>query len=283
MEHHNGIPLRLLGSTGISVTILGIGGFHIGKGDPALGVRIIRTAIDEGINFMDNAWCYNQGESERIMGQALRNGYRDKVFLMTKNHGRDASTFRSQLEESLRRLGSSHIDLLQFHEIIHEGLPQQIFSQGAAEEALKAREEGKIRYIGFTGHRWPHLFAEMLAQDYPWDTVQMPINLLDAHYRSFAKQILPLCQERGIGVIGMKSLAGGRLLETGVRAQDAICYTLSQPIHTLVSGIDSLEVLARNLEIARNWTPMPQEEQQRLLAQVAHAAADGHLEHYKTA
>ncbi|MCD6519714.1 MAG: aldo/keto reductase [Anaerolineae bacterium] len=273
---------RILGSTKERVTIIGIGGYHIGKGDPSLGIRIIRAAIDEGINFMDNAWCYNQGASERIMGEALKGGYRDQVFLMTKNHGRDAQTFRKQLEESLRRLRTDHIDLLQFHEIVHPGLPQQIFSQGAIEEALKAREEGKIRFIGFTGHRWPYLFQEMLAQDFTWDAVQLPVNLLDAHYRSFAKGILPLLKERGIGAIGMKSLAGGELLKTGIPVDKAIAYSLSQPIDTLVTGIDSMEVLEQNLAIARAWEPMPIEEQTTLLAQVAPFAQDGHLERYKT-
>lgn len=176
--------------------------------DPQLGIHIIRTAINEGINFLDNAWCYNDGESERIMGLALRDGYREKVFLMTKNHGRDGATFRHQLDESLKRLQTDHIDLLQFHEIIHEGEPDRILSEGAIEEAIRAREKGKIRLIGFTGHRWPHLFQQMLEKDFEWDTVQMPTNLLDYHYRSFTKEILPILVERGIGIIGMKGLGG---------------------------------------------------------------------------
>lgn len=250
-----------------------------------LGIRIIRTAIDEGINFLDNAWCYNDGESERIMGRALRDGYREKVFLMTKNHGRDAATFRRQLDESLERLQTDHIDLLQFHEIIHDGEPDRIFSEGAIEAAIKAREEGKIRFIGFTGHRWPHLFKKMLAKDFEWDTVQMPTNLLDYHYRSFTKEILPILVERGIGTIGMKSLGGTgtRILKTGISAQEAISYALSLSIHTLVSGMDSLEVLAQNLEIVRDWRPLTDEEQNQLLERIAPLAINGRLEHYKTA
>jgi aryl-alcohol dehydrogenase-like predicted oxidoreductase len=281
-NRRNGIPTRVLGSTGVRVTMIGVGGYHIGKGDADLGVRIIREAIDEGINFLDNAWCYNDGDSERIMGRALQGGYRDKVFLMTKNHGRDADTYREQLEESLRRLGTDYIDLVQFHAINEEGEPDRIFSEGAIEEAVKAREEGKIRYIGFTGHRWPDLFDEMLEYDFDWDTVQMPINLLDAHFRSFAGQILPTLLERGIGVIGMKSLTGGWLLKTDVEASDAISYALSQPVDTLVTGIDSTEVLQQNLAIARSWEAMSRERQAELLEQVSAKAQDGTLEKYKT-
>jgi aryl-alcohol dehydrogenase-like predicted oxidoreductase len=281
-ERINGIPTRLLGSTGERVTVLCIGGYHIGKlHDRELGVRIIRTAIDEGINFLDNAWCYNGGESERIMGRALRDGYRDKVFLMTKNHGRDAATYEKQLEESLRRLQTEVIDLVQFHEVVDEGVPGRIFGEGAIEAALKARDAGKIRFIGFTGHRWPHLHLEMLGHDFPWDTAQFPINVLDAQFRSFSLRVLPVLKARGIGAIGMKSLAGGNLTDAGVSAADAIRYVLSQPIDALVSGIDSLEILATNLEIARNWTPMGDEEQQRLLDTTEPFAGDLRIEHYK--
>jgi aryl-alcohol dehydrogenase-like predicted oxidoreductase len=279
----NGIPTRTLGSTGVEVTILGVGGYHIGKmGDVELGIRIIRGAIDAGINFLDNAWCYNRGQSEVIMGRALQDGYRDRVFLMTKNHGRDRATYEKQLHESLERLQTETIDLVQFHEIIHEGEPQRIFGEGAIKAAIEAREAGKIRFIGFTGHRWPHLLAEMLDFDFAWDTVQLPINLLDAHYRSFAQEILPTLKARGIGAIGMKSLAGSRLLQTGVSPQEAIPYSLSQPIDVLVSGIDSIEVLEQNLEIVRGWQPLTDAEQARLLEQAEPFAGDGHLEHYKT-
>lgn len=286
MARIKGIPIRTLGRTEVKVTVLGLGGHHIGKArDAQLAIRIIRTAIDEGMNFLDNAWCYNDGESERFMGLALRDGYRERVFLMTKNHGRDAATFRRQLDESLRRLQTDRIDLLQFHEISHEGEPDRIFSEGAIEEAIKAREEGKIRFIGFTGHRWPRLFKEMLDKDFEWNTVQMPTNLLDHHYRSFTKEILPILVQREIGIIGMKSLGGtgAPILETGITAREAISYALSLPIHTLVSGIDSLELLGQNLEIVRNWRPLSDEQRNKLLERVAPSAADGHLEHYKTA
>jgi predicted aldo/keto reductase-like oxidoreductase len=284
IERVNGIPVRILGRTGVRTTVIGVGGYHIGKDrDPKLAVRIIRTAIDEGIDFLDNAWCYNNGESERFMGLALGDGYREKVFLMTKNHGRDAATFRRQLDESLKRLQTDRIDLLQFHEIIHEGEPDRIFSQGAIEEAIRAREQGKIRFIGFTGHRWPHLLKQMLEKDFEWDTVQMPINVLDHHYRSFTKEILPILMERGIGIIGMKSLAGSGawIVKTGITPQEAISYALSSPIHTLVSGMDSLGVLRENIETARKWQPLSEEDRNQLLERAALWAKDGRLEHYK--
>lgn len=279
----NSIPTRTLGKTGVNVTIIGVGGYHIGTArDPQLALRLIRTAIDEGINFLDNAWCYNDGDSERFMGSALKDGYRERVFLMTKNHGRDAATFRRQLDESISRLQTDCIDLLQFHEVIHEGEPDKIFSMGAIEEAVKAREEGKIRFIGFTGHRWPHLLKQMLDKEFRWDTAQMPANLLDYHYRSFTKEVLPILMEREIGIIGMKSLAGSSILETGISPREAISYTLSMPIHTLVSGMDSLVVLKENIETARKWQPLTEEKRAQILERVARQAGEGHLERYKT-
>ena len=280
----NGIPTRELGSTGVQVTILGVGGWHIGEpSDPEIGIRIIRTAIDEGINFLDNAWCYHDGESELIMGRALRDGYRERAFLMTKNHGRDAATFRRELDESLERLQTDWIDLLQFHAINGEGEPDQIFSGGAVEAAVQAQEAGKIRFIGCTGHHRPHLLRQMLERDFPWDAVQLPINLLDAHYCSFTHEVLPLLTGRGIGVIAMKGLAAGDLLKAGISAPEAIAYALSLPISTLVSGMDSREVLAENLEIARSWVPLADEERVCLLERSAPWAEGGKLESYKTA
>lgn len=280
---NNGIPTRILGKTGVRISVLGIGGHHIGKKrDPSLAEKIIRTAIDAGVTFLDNASCYHDGESERYMGNALRDGYRDRVFLMTKNHGRDAATFRHQLEESLKRLGTDRIDLLQFHEIIHEGEPSRIFSEGAIEEALRARKEGKIRFIGFTGHKWPRLFRQMLEKDFDWDTVQMPLNALDYHFRSFTGEILPILVERGTGVIAMKTLAGSRLLRTGLTPREGIIYALSLPVHTAVTGVDSLEVLQQNLEIARTFQPLTEKEMDELRERVRHRAADGQLEYYKT-
>jgi len=285
IEHINGLPTRILGKTGASVTIIGLGGHAIAKKrDSELGIRIVRTAIDEGINFMDNAWCYHGGESERIMGLALKDGYREKVFLMTKNHGRSAAIFRTQLEESLRRLQTDYVDLIQFHEIIHHGEPEDIYSEGAIEEAIKARGEGKVRFIGFSGHRWPHLFREMLDGGFEWDTVQMPTNPFDHHYRSFAREIIPVLVERDTGIIGMKSLggSGAPFLSAGITPKEAISFTLSMPVHTLVSGIDSMEFLKHNLQIAREFEPLTEEEQQEFLQRLAPLAEDGHLEQYKT-
>ncbi len=281
MDQINGIPTRVLGTTGERVTIIGVGGHHIARGDEALGIRIIRSAIDEGINFMDNAWCYHDGRSEIVMGKALRDGYRDKVFLMTKNHGRSRLDALSGIEDSLRRLQVDCIDLVQIHETNHEGLPALLFNDGTIDALVKAREQGKIRYIGFTGHRWPHLLLDMLERSFAWDTVQFPINLLDAHFRSFSMNILPALKRRGIGAIGMKSLAAGKLLTTGISAAEGIRYCLSQQIDVLVTGIDSLEILQQNLRIAREFAPMDEAEQAALLARAKPFAQDGTLEEYK--
>jgi predicted aldo/keto reductase-like oxidoreductase len=281
-ERKGDVPTRVLGRTGLEVSIIGVGGYHIGvPSDREVGIRIIRAALDEGVNFLDNAWCYHDGESERIMGRALRSGYRDRAILMTKNHGRDAETFRRQLDDSLGRLQTDRIDVLQFHEIIHEGEPARIASEGAIEAAVAAREAGKIRFIGFTGHRWPRLLREMLDHDFAWDTVQMPVNLLDAHYRSFTKDILPLLSKRSIGVIGMKSLAGGNLLKSPISPQEAICYSLSLPVHTLVCGMPSMAVLDQNLAIGRSWRPLSDEKREQLLERAAPWAEAGELERYK--
>lgn len=279
------IPRRSLGKTGLEVSVIGVGGYHIGKDRNAdLGSSIIRTAIDEGVNFLDNAWCYNGGESERIMGIALGDGYRDKVVLMTKNHGRDAKAFRSQLEESLTRLKTDTIDLVQLHEIIQDGIPEKIAAEGVLEEALRAREAGKLRFIGFTGHRRPYLLKQMLAIDFPWDTVQLPANLLDYHYLSFEREVLPLLVRRNIGIIGMKSLGGNgeNMLSTGVTAQEAISYSLSLPISTLVSGMDSVQLVHENLRYAREYRSLSDDERDALRAKVAPHAQDGSREKYKT-
>lgn len=282
----NSIPKRPLGSTGELVSLLAIGGYAIGQpSDPRIGIRIIRTGIDNGVNFLDNAWCYHGGRSEEIMGQALKDGYRDRVILMTKNHGRDYETYMQQLEDSLRRLQTDYIDVVQFHEIIHEGEPDRIFNEGAIDAAVEAKRQGKIRYIGFSGHKWPRLFIEMLQKDFKWDTVQLPLNVLDYHYRSFTKQILPLLVKRDIGIIGMKSLGGGlggRFLRIkSLRAEECIRYTMSLPISTLVSGMDSQEVLEANLKITSNFVPMSEREKKELLDKAEQYAKDGKYEAYK--
>jgi len=279
-KRSNGIPMRPLGATGEMVTILAIGGYHVAKGiSEGESIRLIRTAIDEGVNFMDNAWCYHDGVSEQVMGKALTDGYRDRVLLMTKNHGRDRRTFEQQLAESLRRLRTDMIDVLQFHAISNEQEIHDIVAKSALEAAIEAREQGKIRYIGFTGHTSPRLHLRMLER-YHWDTVQLPVNLLDYHYDSFTQQVLPVLQRREIGAIGMKSLGGGDLFKTDIPPDQAIAWTLSQPIDTLVLGIDSLEILHHNLELVRAWQPMPVTKARSLQEQVA-PIADGSLEHYK--
>jgi predicted aldo/keto reductase-like oxidoreductase len=281
-----GLPTRPLGKTGVRVSILALGGWHIGSvKDKPEAIRIMHTAIDEGMTFFDNAWDYHDGGSEEIMGEALAvPGKRDKVFLMTKNCGRDAKTTRQHLEDSLRRLKTDHLDLWQFHEINYDNDADWIVEKGALAEALKAQKEGKVRFLGFTGHKSPHLHLDMLPR-HQWDTCQMPINVLDWFYRSFAKNVVPKANERGTAVIGMKGLAGGNgnLVLKGVcSAEEAIRYSLSQPIASLVIGIDSMDVLKKNIAIARNFKPLEGAELETLLAKVKPVAGDGRYEQFKS-
>ncbi|MFW6301836.1 MAG: aldo/keto reductase [Bacillota bacterium] len=275
------VPTRELGNTGEEVSILGLGGYHIGLLEEKDSIQLIRQAIDQGVTFLDNAWCYHNGLSEKIMGRALQDGYREKAFLMTKNHGRTVERFNKQLEDSLKRLQTDYIDLLQFHEIINEGEPAKIEKEKVLEAALKAKEAGKIRYLGFTGHRDPHYHQQMLELDIDWDTLQIPVNLLDYHYRSFQKQLIPQAEERGIGVIGMKSLASGRIFNTDLSVEEAISYCLSLPISTLVSGIDSFQVLEQNLKIVENFKPATEEELYSLRTRIEPEAYKGQHEYYK--
>jgi len=283
------IPRRPLGKTGEEVSLLCLGGAHIGgkKLTADEAIRLIHAAINAGVTFMDNAWEYNDGESERRMGAALaQDGYRDRVFLMTKNcaHDRKADHSMAKLEESLSRLRTDFLDLWQIHEVTWDDDPDRIFAPGGAAEAmLKAKEQGKVRHVGFTGHRSPAIFKRMLDQGFPWDTLQMPINALDAHFRSFEQEILPIAREQNIGVIGMKSLADGHIFEgTDLSAREALAYALSQPIATLCSGIDSLAILEQNVAVARGFEPLPQPELDAILAKTARAAAEGRFEPFKT-
>jgi predicted aldo/keto reductase-like oxidoreductase len=277
-----GIPLRPLGKTGEQVTLLCLGGFHStvpGKLSEVDSIALIQRAVDEGITFLDNAWDYHDGVGEERMGKALaEGGRRDKVFLMTKVCGRTAKESQQHLEDSLRRLRTDRIDLWQFHEIVYDNDPDWIFEAGGAiETALKAKEQGKIRYLGFTGHKDPRIHLKMLGKPYPWATVQMPLNVLDAHYRSFQKEILPVLAERGIGAIGMKSLGGdGRIVtEAKIPVETALRYVMSLPIATLVTGIDSMSVLEQNLAIARSFEPLSQDERNAVDAQTVRLAGDG--------
>ncbi|MDB6125862.1 MAG: aldo/keto reductase [Pedosphaera sp.] len=281
------IPRKPLGRTGVQLSIFGLGGYHLGTLD-SVGdaVRIVHEATDAGINFFDNAWEYNEGRSEEFMGQALQ-GRRDKVFLMTKvcTHGRDKQVAMRQLEESLKRLRTDHLDLWQIHEVIYDNDPELHFARGGVVEALDlAKKQGKVRYVGFTGHKNPAIHLSMLAHNYPFDSVQMPLNCFDGTYRSFEQQVLPEVRRRSIAALGMKSLGGDGqpLLHGIVSVDEALRYAMSLPVATTVSGIDSLSVLRQNLTIARGFKPMSPEEMQALRQRCAIFAADGHLELYKS-
>jgi predicted aldo/keto reductase-like oxidoreductase len=251
-------------------------------------IRIIRTAVDSGINFMDNCWDYNDGLSEIRMGKALRDGYRGKVFLMTKIDGRDKKTAAKQIDESLNRLQVDHVDLLQFHEIIRMSDPVRIFAPGGAMEAvLEAKRAGKVHYVGFTGHKSPDVHLKMLQtgfdNGFTFDAVQMPLNVMDAHYDSFEKRVLPVLLEKKIGVLGMKPLGGGLLLESNtVSAAQCLHYAMSLPISVVITGCDSLAALQQALEAARSLGPMSEDQRLTLLAKTAEAARGGKYELYKT-
>jgi aryl-alcohol dehydrogenase-like predicted oxidoreductase len=281
---------RTLGSTGEKVSVIGIGGSHICSDgvDEQLGIRIIRTAVDRGINFMDNCWDYNEGASEIRMGKALRDGYRDRVFLMTKIDGRSKKEATRQLDQSLRRLQVDMIDLVQHHEVIRYEDPHRIFdAEGANAALIEAREAGKLRYIGFTGHKDPKIHLHMLqvAADhgFAFDAVQMPLNVMDAHYRSFEKEVLPELVRQKTGVLGMKSMAHGILLKSNtVTPTECLHYVLNLPISVVIMGIDGMEVLNQACEAVRTFRPMSAEEVQALLSKTAKAAARGDFEPFKT-
>jgi predicted aldo/keto reductase-like oxidoreductase len=281
---------RILGHTGERVSAIGLGGWHLGLPtvDEQLGIRIVRTAIDRGINFMDNSWDYNGGASEIRMGKALRDGYRDKVFLMTKIDGRSKREATRQLDESLRRLQTDRIDLIQHHEVIRFEDPHRIFDpQGANAALVDARTQGKIRYIGFTGHKDPriHLHTLEVAKEhgFTFDTVQMPLNVMDAHYRSFGKLVLPVLVKQKIGVLGMKSMANGIILKSHtVTPVECLHYALNLPTSVVITGCDSMKVLEQALEAARTFRPMSAAWVKTILAKTKAAATDGKFELFKT-
>ncbi len=284
-----GIPYRLLGSTGESVSLIGLGGGHIGvQESEAESIGIIRTAIDNGINFLDNSWDYSGGASEVRMGKALRDGYRDKVFLMTKIDGQTGEAAMKQLDECHRRLQVETIDLLQFHEVIRLEDAGRVFAPGGGMEAvLKAREAGKLRYIGFTGHKSPEVHLQMLRtaseNGFTFDAVQMPLNLLDAHFCSFEREVLPRLVESSIGILGMKPMAAGALPKSGiVTATECLHYAMSLPASTVITGCESLALLEQALEAARSYRPLSEAERSALLSRTAGAAEDGGSEGYKT-
>lgn len=287
---HPAMPYRTLGRTGERVSAIGLGGWHIGfkTQTEALSIRIIRSAIDRGINFLDNSWDYNEGASEIRMGKALRDGYRNKAFLMTKIDGRSKSEASRQLDESLRRLQTDCIDLVQHHEILRFEDPHRIFDEEGAQAALtEARQAGKLRYIGFTGHKDPqiHLYALEVAREkgFTFDTVQMPLNVMDAHYRSFARLVIPELVKQNIGVLGMKSLGNGIILRSGtVTAIECLHYALNLPTSVVITGIDSLGVLEQAFEAARTFRPMTDAAVNALLRKTATAASHGEFELFKT-
>jgi uncharacterized protein len=281
------IPQRQLGQTGVQVSALGVGGYHLGSTkDQQEANELVARALDAGINFFDNCWDYHNGLSEERLGVALK-GKRDQAFVMTKvcTHGRGKDVAMQQLEESLRRLQTDHLDLWQIHEVIYYNDPDLIFAPGGAAEALlAAKQQGKVRWVGFTGHKDPAIHLRMLTQDFPFDTVQMPLNCLDATFRSFETQVMPEANRRGIAVLGMKSMGGsGEIVSHGAATpSDALRYAMSLPVATTISGMDSLGVLEQNLAIAKGFQPMKPEQMQALRERVRVFAADGRYELFKT-
>src|SRR5438093_2098140 len=281
---------RQLGSTGEKVSAIGIGGWHLGlkNVDEQLAIRIVSTAIDRGINFLDNCWDYNEGASEVRMGKAIRDGYREKAFLMTKIDGRSKKEATRQLDKSLRRFGVDRIDLVQHHESLRYDDPHRMFHEDGANAALiHARAAGKIRYIGFTGHKDPRIHLYMLEvaalHGFKFDTVQMPLNLFDAHYRSFSKIVVPELVAQNIGILGMKSMANGILLKSNtVTAIECLHYALNLPTSVVITGIDSMAILDQAFEAMRTFRPMSDQDLQPLLARTSASAAEGIFEPFKT-
>jgi predicted aldo/keto reductase-like oxidoreductase len=290
LENSAEVPRRALGSTREVISAIGLGGWHLSLKhvDEKLSLRIVRSAIDRGIDFMDNSWDYNGGESEKRMGKALRDGYRDKAFLMTKIDGRSRKEATKQLNESLKRLKTDHIDLVQHHEVIRFEDPDRVFDEEGANAALlDARKEGKLRFIGFTGHKDPHVHLYMLdlarEHGFSFDAVQMPLNVMDAHFRSFEKLVLPELVRQGIGVLGMKSMANGIILRSKTATPvECLHYALNLPTSAVITGCDSMEILEQAIDAARTFRPMSTDVRAALLAKTASAAARGEFEPFKT-
>lgn len=286
-QENSSVPRRALGKTGLQTSIIGMGGFHLGAAaDLQTAKRLVDEAIEAGINFFDNCWEYHDGRSEEWLGDALK-GKRDKVILMTKvcSHGRGKAKAMEMLEESLRRLQTDHLDIWQIHEVVYENDPDMIFSTGGAIEALaEAKKQGKVRFVGFTGHKNPSIHLKMLSHDFPFDTVQMPLNCMDASFRSFETQVLPELNRRGIAPLGMKSMGGsGEMVKKGsVTAAEALRYAMSLPVAVTISGMEAKSTLEQNLAIARGFHPMSASEMQALRQRCADDASDGRYELFKT-
>jgi aryl-alcohol dehydrogenase-like predicted oxidoreductase len=284
------IPYRPLGTTGEKVSLVGLGGFHLGlpRVTEAEAIRIVRSALDQGVNFLDNSWDYNEGESEIRVGKALRDGYRRKAFVMTKVDGRTKESAAQQIDESLRRLKVDHIDLLQHHEVIRFDDADRIFAKGGAMEAfVEAQEAGKIRFIGFTGHKDPHIHLYMLEvagrHAFHFDTIQMPLNVMDAHFRSFGALVLPEAVREGVGVLGMKSMGDSVILKSNtVTAMECLHYAMHLPVSVVITGVDSMRILEQALNAARTFHTLSESDIQAITAKTAGAAALGTFELFKT-
>jgi predicted aldo/keto reductase-like oxidoreductase len=282
-------PYRILGHTGEKVSLLGIGGYHIAKPfvSESTGIQIVRTALEHGVNFLDNCWDYHGGLSEERMGRALRDGYRDKAFLMTKVDGRTAQSASQQLDQSLRRLQTDRLDLIQMHQLSEMDEPDQVFASGGALEALiQAKKAGKVRYIGFTGHTDPKIHLHMLEladqHGFVFDSVQMPLNVMDAHFNSFGHGVLPLLVKKNIGILGMKTMGDASILKSKtVTPVECLKFSMNLPLSVCITGCDSMEILEQAFEVARNFKPLTNEEVAAILAKTEAAAATGHYEPYK--
>jgi uncharacterized protein len=283
----SGLPTRALGKTGEQVSIVGFGGWDLGFIDEKLAIRMMHEGIEAGITFIDNAWEYNQGRSEEVVGKGLKSGnLRDKVFLMTKVCARDYEGAKRHLEDALRRLQTDRIDLVQFHAIQYDGDRQRIFDpeKGALKAIMEAKKEGKLRYIGFTGHRDPQIHLDMLSMPFEWDAMQMPLNIMDAHFNSFQKRVLPVANDRNIAVLGMKSLVGDfDRISSRVQVNAELCrrYSLSLPVSSLVCGMQNFEEMRMMIDIARDFKPLTEEKINELLDKATVAAKTGEAEFYK--
>jgi len=283
------MPYRTLGRTGERVSVIGLGGYHLGRqSDESESIRIIRSAIDRGVNFMDNCWDYNGGVSEVRMGKGLRDGYRAKAFLMTKIDGRTRQAAEQQINESLERLQTDHIDLLQVHEVIRDNDPGRIFGPGGTMEAvMAAKKAGKIRYLGFTGHKSPEIHLKMLdmafQHQFTFDSVQMPLNVMDAHYDSFEAKVLPVLVKHNIGVLGMKPMGDAVILGSKTSTPiECLHYAMSLPTSVVITGCDSMQILDQAFEAARTFKSFTAADRSALLAKTEVAARQGEFELYKT-
>jgi aryl-alcohol dehydrogenase-like predicted oxidoreductase len=287
-ERSGDMIYRKLGKTGERVSAIGVGGYHIGMApDDGAATRIVRTAVDRGINFMDNCWDYMDGKCEKWMGAALRDGYRQKVFLMTKFDGRTKAATARQIDESLQRLQTDHIDLMQYHENIRLEDPDRFFNDGPAEALMEAKKAGKIRYVGFTGHKDPSVHLRMLelaaAHNFHFDSAQMPLNILDAQFRSFAHQVVPKLVEQGTAVLAMKTMANGAIVQSKVATPvECLHYALNLPTSVVITGMPDVKTLEQAIDAAKTFRPLSQSELSALLARTREAAVSGKFEKFKT-